>query len=203
MKKEEGVFFPAGDIRLEGRLAAGPGPRAVAICHPHPQMGGSMHNNVVETLVEAYNDAGYTTLRFNFRGAGRSGGRYDEGRGEQEDVLAAVSFLAEQGSTAVELAGYSFGAWVISRVLAPPGRTFPTILVSPPAAFVAFDFSGWAGNVRLVVAGDGDPYLDAVLVEAEARRAGAEYEVVPGADHFYAGRERNLLEIVGRHLGSG
>jgi len=198
--KEETVLFPAGEIRLEGRLARTAGGRAVVICHPHPQMGGSMDNNVVETLVTAYGDAGYATLRFNFRGAGRSGGAYDEGRGEQDDVLAAVAFLNGEGFGAPELAGYSFGAWVISRVLASSGKAFPTVLVSPPAGFMEFDFRGWPGNVRLVTAGDRDPYLDRTQVEAEARRAGAEFELIPGADHFYMGRERLLLEAVRKRI---
>jgi hypothetical protein len=199
--KEETVFFPAGSLRLEGRLARRAGDRAVVIAHPHPQMGGSMDNNVVLTLAAAYGEAGFTTLRFNFRGAGRSGGTYDDGRGEQEDVLAAVAFLGAEGCGATELAGYSFGAWVISRVLASPGRSFPTVLVSPPAGFLEFDFSGWPGNVRLVAAGDRDPYLDRAVVEAEALRAGADFEIVPGADHFFGGRERLLLEVLRRHLG--
>ncbi|PKN35595.1 MAG: alpha/beta hydrolase [Deltaproteobacteria bacterium HGW-Deltaproteobacteria-19] len=198
--KEETVFFPVGDIPLEGRLARNDGDRAVVICHPHPQMGGSMDNNVVETLVVAYGGAGFTTLRFNFRGAGRSGGAYDEGRGERDDVLAAVTFLAGEGFGNTELAGYSFGAWVISRVLAVPGIVFPAILVSPPAGFMEFDFSGWPGNVRLVTAGDRDPYLDQALVREEAQRAGADFELIPGADHFYGGRERLLLEVVRKRL---
>ncbi len=198
--KEESVAFLSGGIRIEGRLARNDGSRSVAICHPHPQMGGSMDNNVVETLVTAYGGAGYTTLRFNFRGAGRSGGSYDEGRGERDDVLAAVSFLAGEGFGNIELAGYSFGAWVISRVLAVPGMAFPSVLVSPPAGFMEFDFSGWPGNVRLVTAGDRDPYLDQALVREEARRAGADIEIIPGADHFYMGKERLLLEVVRKRL---
>ncbi|MGV8080536.1 MAG: alpha/beta hydrolase [Syntrophales bacterium] len=197
---EESVVFPSGGVQLEGRLARSDGNRAVVICHPHPQMGGSMDNNVVETLVVAYGGAGFTTLRFNFRGAGRSGGSYDEGRGERDDVLAAVAFLAGEGFGNTQLAGYSFGAWVISRVLAIPGMAFPSILVSPPAGFMEFDFSGWPGNVRLVTAGDRDPYLDQGLVREEARRAGADFEIIPGADHFYGGKERLLLEAVRNRL---
>ena len=79
-----------------------------------------MHNNVVESLVHAYQRAGYATLRFNFRGVGSSQGKYDQGEGEREDVKAALHYLAEQGKNVVDLAGYSFGAWV--NALARPEK---------------------------------------------------------------------------------
>ncbi|MDV7394009.1 hypothetical protein RZS08_21700, partial [Arthrospira platensis SPKY1] len=94
---EETVFFPCGSLRLAGALRLAPGTDAVAITHPHPLYGGEMNNPVVELLAALYQRRGYTTLRFNFRGVGASGGRYDEGRGEQDDVRAAAACLAGLG----------------------------------------------------------------------------------------------------------
>ena len=87
---EKKVHFPSGNIGLEGICENLPGNRALIVSHPHPQHGGDMYNNVVETIIEAYHDKNFTTLRFNFRGVGDSEGEYDNGIGEQEDVSAAI-----------------------------------------------------------------------------------------------------------------
>ena len=94
---EKSVVFESGELKLEGLLDRAEGDAGVVITHPHPQYGGTMHNNVVESLVKAYQKAGYTTLRFNFRGMGRSEGHYDEGVGEQADVRGAVAYLKNLG----------------------------------------------------------------------------------------------------------
>ena len=82
-----------GPERLEGVLHEGAGSGGAVICHPHPLYGGSMRNDVVEAMQEGFSKAGFTTLRFNFRGVGSSTGRYDEGVGEIEDLVAACRFL--------------------------------------------------------------------------------------------------------------
>src|SRR3712207_4695272 len=91
------LTIPSGDITLEGslHLPEGKGPfPAVVVCHPHPQYGGDMHNNVVMALVDGVTRRGVAALRFNFRGVGRSGGTYDGGNGEQGDVQAALAHAA-------------------------------------------------------------------------------------------------------------
>ena len=103
---ENSVMFESGGLKLEGLLDRARGDAGVVIAHPHPQYGGSMHNNVVESLVKAYGKAGFTTLRFNFRGVGRSEGHYDGGVGEQQDVSGAVAYLKDLGMTTIHLAGY-------------------------------------------------------------------------------------------------
>ncbi len=114
---EEHIFFYSGGLKLEGLLDAHAGQKAVVVTHPHPLYGGSMHSNVVEAVLRAYAGKGYTTLRFNFRGAGASEGVHEKGIGEQEDVGAALAFLREKGKSAIDLAGYSFGAWVNAQVV--------------------------------------------------------------------------------------
>ncbi len=119
---EQTVFLIAGSLRLESLLHLASGPDAVVITHPHSLYGGEMDNPVVAMLTGVYQRLGYTTLRFNFRGVGASGGGYDDGRGEQDDVRAAAAYLAGLGRTVTDLAGYSFGAWINLR-LNPPVAT--------------------------------------------------------------------------------
>src|SRR5579875_1176116 len=118
--EEQRLTIAANGADLEAIFStvAGPAPRGVlVVCHPHPLYGGSMDNNVVDALCDAALQEGLAALRFNFRGVGRSTGSYDNGEGEQEDVLAAVQAAGDRLSgAAIGLAGYSFGASVAARV---------------------------------------------------------------------------------------
>jgi alpha/beta superfamily hydrolase len=190
--KEEKIIFPAGSLHLEGYYAPAGSGRGVVVTHPHPLMGGSLENHVVETLVTTFFHQGYATLRFNFRGVGRSEGCYDEGLGEQEDVLSAVGFLQRKGVREILLAGYSFGAWVNVQVLRREPFLSGGVLVSPPIDLMDFDFSDLAGKIRLILAGDQDPYCNTTRLLETAGRIQAPVKLLPGADHFYFGREKDL-----------
>ena len=137
---EKSIVFESGGLKLEGLLGRAKDGPGVVVTHPHPQYGGTMHNNIVESLVKAYGKAGYNTLRFNFRGVGRSEGHYDEGVGEQEDVRAAVGYLRDPGMTSVDLAGYSFGAWVNALGIQNLDNVDRMVMVSPPVNFMDFSF---------------------------------------------------------------
>ena len=113
--KEERIILSSGELALEGLLSRGESDRGLVISHPHPLYGGEMRNHVVGIIQEIFSGKGWTTLRFNFRGVGRSQGEYDEGVGEREDVGAAIRYLKELGIKEIVLAGYSFGAWVNAR----------------------------------------------------------------------------------------
>ena len=108
----ERITFLSEEYEIEGLLNQRDEKKGVVVTHPHPLYGGDMNNMVVESIVHVYYMKGYSTLKFNFRGVGRSQGTYDNGLGEQKDVLSALSFLADMGMERIDLAGYSFGAWV-------------------------------------------------------------------------------------------
>jgi uncharacterized protein len=201
--KEEKIIFPAGSLQLEGYYAraAVPG-RGVVVTHPHPLMGGSLENNVVETLVETFSHQGCATLRFNFRGVGRSGGRYDEGLGEQDDLLAAIGVLRQKGVREISLAGYSFGAWVNVQVLRRLPSLSGGVLVSPPIDLMDFDFSGLDGRIRLILAGDRDPYCGIARLLEMAGRIQAPVKLLPDADHFYSGRGKELSSVLMENMGN-
>ncbi|WP_373498765.1 alpha/beta hydrolase [Desulfococcus sp.] len=198
---EERVSFPSGEYRLEGYYHPGSEKGAV-ITHPHPLYGGDMNNIVVETLVLAYQRKGYATLRFNFRGTGKIEGRHADGMGEREDVLAAVRLLAEKGVRQIDLAGYSFGAWVNAHIDCQSAGIRRMVMVSPPVNFLDFAAVGPIPCLRLVVLGDDDEFGN----ESRVRKMmthwnpDARYAVLPDTDHFYSGALRDLEAALAENL---
>src|SRR6266540_1897370 len=133
---------PAGRIECMLKRPGGPAGDSVAVvCHPHPLFGGTMHNKVVHAAAEAIVQAGIPVLRFNFRGAGRSAGRHDGGRGERDDLLAAMDHLwGLYPGRPLLLAGYSFGAYVALAVGFRDPRSAALIGIGLPLDLVSFDF---------------------------------------------------------------
>ena len=168
-------------LRLEGLLRTGAGSLAAVILHPHPHYGGDMHNHVVTGLGEALAEAGAATLRFNFRGVGRSAGVYDGGAGEASDAVAAIDFLRARAPDArVVLAGYSFGA-MVAAAAATMRPLDGLLLVSPPLAFAALPPLP-DGVPVLAIAGDRDPLAPLAAILA-IKGAGVQTAIVEGADH--------------------
>ncbi len=187
-------YFTAGSGRLHGRLARRPGDLAVVVTHPHPLYGGSMDNTVVGTIVDAYGRCGYTTLRFNFRGVGRSEGHFDDGRGEQEDLRQAVQSLVDLGFTRIDLSGYSFGSWVNAHAVPDHGLGAMT-MVAPPAAFMDFQPGLRLPRLSLVITGGRDDFAPAALLQrlVPVWNAEARLEVIEGVDHFMVGCDGELM----------
>lgn len=199
---EEKVFFQAGDVKIEGLLDNAPGEEGVVVTHPHPLYGGDMHNNVVETIVHAYREKGYTTLRFNFRGMGQSTGSYDEGIGEQEDVRAGLAYLGELGKSSIDLAGYSFGVWVNALGLKGFGKARRLIMVSPPVSFLDFSFLDYNEKIQLVIAASQDDIgpPDMIKEMIPVWNPEARLEIIQGADHFYWGKNGDIKRIIQEFL---
>ncbi|MCP4755639.1 MAG: alpha/beta hydrolase [Proteobacteria bacterium] len=195
---EEKISFQSDGFQIEGLLSQNTGDRGVVITHPHPQYGGDMHNNVVASLQRVYQENGYTTLRFNFRGVGASQGSFDDGRGEQSDVNAALEHLTNIGMRTVDLAGYSFGSWVNARVAAENTSIQNLVMVSPPVDFMNFTDVESLPCLRLVVVGSQDDFASAEAVEkaVSAWNPDARMEVIEGCDHFYFGYSRQLESIL-------
>jgi alpha/beta superfamily hydrolase len=201
MIKEEKVFWKNGVLTGEGLYCPGTKKSGVVICHPHPLMGGSMHNNVIETLQEVFAGDGYATLRFNFRGVAGSTGSFDEGRGEKMDIVSACGFLKSRGVREITLAGYSFGAWVACRLLAEGGyNEGDIILISPPDKYFDFDWEMKSSAVKLIICGDSDMFCDVAALRAGASELGAKFVMLEATDHFYGGREGLLAECLKGYL---
>jgi len=197
---EEKIFIKNGSLLLEGLISRSSGTKAVVICHPDSLMGGSMHNNVVEALQEAFASENYTTLRFNFRGVGASTGCYDEGNGEQRDILAVCEYLKEQGFSELVFAGYSFGSWVGSKIFERAINPFSSvILVAPPVDYFDFQWDDLKDKIDLIICGDSDQFCSLNILKLEAARINAPLKIIRGADHFYVGKERELAEILKKY----
>ena len=196
---EERIFFEAGGLKIEGLLAESLSDRGVVISHPHPLYGGTMHNNVVKAVAHAYQEEGYSSLRFNFRGVEKSEGDFSNGMGEQEDVKGALKAL---GKKKMDLAGYSFGAWVNALGLAKFGEAQRLIMVSPPVSVIDFSFLTYSPKIRLVICGSRDEIAEYKKVEKmlPTWNDKAELRVIQGADHFYSGNEEELADIIGDFL---
>jgi alpha/beta superfamily hydrolase len=192
---EQKLFFGKENIRLEGLYAPSGGSLGAVISHPHPLMGGEMGNPVVEILAETLSACGFSTLRFNFRGVGRSAGRFDEGRGEQDDVLAAVSFMEEQGIREILPVGYSFGAWVNAGVL-NRRHLLPAIFVSPPVDLLPFEFQALRGMVGLIICGDRDQFCPLEAIQIAASELPCRLDIIPDADHFFLSQEQDLAACI-------
>ena len=200
--EEERHYFMCGDLKLEGLLGRGLTGRGAVITHPHPLYGGDMYNNIVNAITWAYHRKGYTTLRFNFRGVGVSQGSYDEGVGEQQDISAAIEFLKDNGCEEIDLAGYSFGAWVIARGLNNFRDVKRIVMVSPPAAFLEFNTDGADARIGLVITGSRDEIAPPSLVEklVENWNPRARFKIVQGSDHFYWGKEHLVSQAIEEYL---
>ncbi|MFO8047939.1 MAG: alpha/beta hydrolase [Desulfosudaceae bacterium] len=199
---EEKIVFANGQSELVGLFSPGTSDRGVVVTHPHPLYGGDMFNNVVEAIARAYRQSGYATLRFNFRGVGGSGGEYDGGRGERDDVSAALDRLAAAGIPQPELAGYSFGAWVCALGAAGFGPVSRMILVAPPVALLDFEEVGRLEKLKLVVSGSEDELGPPEKITAllPAWNGAARFSVITGADHFFFGAESELEAVLTENL---
>lgn len=199
-------FTTTDGIKISGRLdgqGAGPG---VVITHPHPLYGGDMDNPVVSTIARAYRKAGYTTLCFNFRGTGKSGGQHTGGPGEKKDLAAAIDFLSASISGPLALAGYSYGAW-INAVAGPFDQVDSMVMVSPPVAFagISFDEVSALPCLELVATGSLDDIAPPNIIKSmlSAWNKATRFEIIEGADHFYSDSINRLYEVLAAHAGRG
>jgi alpha/beta superfamily hydrolase len=202
--------FPCGSITLEGELhlPEGSGPFPAVVCHPHPQYGGNMQNNVVMAICQGLLGQSIAAFRFNFRGVGGSGGVYGGGITEREDVKAALAFVRarpEIDGEKVGLAGYSFGATVALPVALEDDRVRLLALISPPLADSAWEQLKGYPKPKLLMVGSADAFVSPGQFQQYARNMPEprQYFVIPGADHFWWGYEGEITEKVARFFSEG
>jgi alpha/beta superfamily hydrolase len=184
---------PAG--RLEGRYTPGKSPTApiALVLHPSPQHGGTMNNKVVFSVYQTFTSRDFATLRFNFRGVGRSQGTYDKGEGELADATSALDWLQSINPHArsVWVTGFSFGAWIGMQLLMRRPEIDSFISIAPPANMLDFSFLAPCPTSGLILAGESDDIVPEASVQKLVHKLSfqrgikIDYRVIAGADHFF------------------
>ena len=200
------VIFNGPEGRLEGRYqhAKKDDAPVALILHPHPQHGGAMNNKVVYSLYHSFARRGFSTLRFNFRGVGRSQGEFDSGLGELSDAASALDWMQSHNPNASGcwIAGFSFGAWIAMQLMMRRPEINGFIAIAPPASIHDFTFLAPCPASGMLVHGDADDIIPEESVAKLADKLGKQknitidYNVIKGCDHFF----RDHLDPMEKHV---
>ncbi len=204
------VIFPGPEGRLEGRFNPGPRPRApvAMILHPHPQGGGTMNNRIVQSLYQTFVRRGFATLRFNFRGVGKSQGVFDNGIGELSDAASALDWVQSIHPEAQTtwIAGFSFGAWIGMQLLMRRPEIRGFISIAPPANMYDFTFLAPCPSSGIIIQGTGDEVVTPGAVQKlvdklrTQRHITIHHDEIRGANHFFEHEQAELMQSVDRYL---
>ena len=205
---EVNISGPAGRIEARYHHAGVPNSPVALILHPHPQFGGTMNNQVVYHLYYAFQRRGFSVLRFNFRGVGRSEGLFDNGPGELADAATALDWMQAYNPDASTcwIAGVSFGAWIAMQLLMRRPEVEGFISVAAPASLYDFSFLAPCPSSGLFIHGDKDAVVPIAavgqLVEKLKTQKGIviEQQLIRGANHFFDGKIEQLMESENEYL---
>jgi alpha/beta superfamily hydrolase len=204
------VIFNGPEGRLEGRYHHGKDATApvALLLHPHPDHGGNMNNKVVYALFHSFVRHGFSALRFNFRGVGRSQGSYDRGEGELTDAAAALDWLQTYNPNASScwIAGYSFGAWIGMQLLMRRPEINRFISVAPPANVFDFSFLAPCPASGVIIHGGRDELVTFEAVKKLADKLNAQrnidvaLKVIAEANHSFQSSYEDLTPIVDEYI---
>ena len=205
------VMFAGPDGRLEGRYhhAKQSGAPIALVLHPHPLHGGTMNNRITYTMYQTFQGLGCSVMRFNFRGVGRSQGRYDGGFGEISDAAAALDWMqmVNPSHGGIWIAGYSFGAFVSMQLLMRRPEVSGWVSVAPPANHYDFGFHAPCPCGGLMLHGGTDELVPEPAVRKLVDKLNTQkgvtvdYRVFSGADHVFASHADDVASAVEDHVG--
>jgi len=204
------IIINGPEGRIEGRYHHSEENNApvALVLHPHPKHGGTMNNKVTYNLFHTFARNGFSVLRFNFRGVGRSQGEFDHGIGELSDAAAALDWLQAQNPDASSywISGFSFGAWLALQLLMRRPELEKFVAVSPPASMYDFSFLAPCPRDGLIIQGD----QDSIVVEEDVvklstrlnstRNVNVQYTPIAGADHFFRAHMELLVEHADEYI---
>ncbi|WP_419813781.1 alpha/beta hydrolase [Glacieibacterium sp.] len=203
------VIFTGPEGRLEGRYQPGPRPRApVAILlQDHPSVG-TMNHPIVIALYNTFVRRGFATLRFNFRGVGRSQGVFDNGIGELSDAASALDWMQQFNHEASQtwVGGFSFGAWIGMQLLMRRPEIKGFISIAPPANMYDFTFLAPCPSSGIIIDGENDEVVTGISVQKlvdklkTQRHITIDHETIPGANHFFENEMADLMKVVDAYL---
>lgn len=204
------VFFngPAG--RIEGRYTKATDPKApvALVLHPHPMYGGTMNNKVVYNTYKVLADNGFTVLRINFRGVGRSQGQFDNGIGEMTDAATALDWLQlnNPASSTNVIAGFSFGAWIAMQLIMRRPEINNFIAISPPVNKYDFSFLSPCPISGFIIQGDSDSIVSEEEVLELAHKLSKQkhisvgYKIINGGDHFFRTKLEEFTQSINDYV---
>jgi len=204
------VIFTGPEGRLEGRYSHSKTKNAplAVVLHPSPEHGGTMNNKIGYMMFQAFVARGFSTLRFNFRGVGRSQGIFDHGEGELSDAAAALDWIQSlnQNAPYVWVGGFSFGAWIGMQLLMRRPEIEGFISVAPPANTEDFSFLAPCPTSGLIVYGENDDIVPASSFDSFAdkvqlqRGIEIDYRMIEGANHFFHDKTDLVIEHMHDHM---
>ncbi|MEM7047634.1 MAG: alpha/beta hydrolase [Pseudomonadota bacterium] len=196
--------------RTEALYAPAEDPKAplALILHPHPQQGGTMNNKIVFAMHKSFRARGFTTLRYNSRGVGRSQGVFDRGEGELTDAAAILDWLNVNHPQAAYcwVGGFSFGGWLAMQLLMRRPEIRGFVVVAPPAGTYDFTFLAPCPTSGLMVQGGCDEIVDHQAVQQLAKQLShcdavqVRYHLVPQANHFFSDHMGTLSKVIDDYL---
>jgi len=204
------ILFTGPDGRLVGKYKKGQSlnPPVALLLHPHPLYGGTMNNPIVLELYNIFDALGFSTFRFNFRGVGKSEGKFDNGLGELADAAAALDWVQRQNPNTNQcwVSGFSFGAVICMQLLMRRPEITRFVSVSPQPNLYDFNFLAPCPASGLIVHGKKDEIAPLDDVQKLAQKLQAqknitvEYEEVSGANHFYDNEIPKLKKIIENYI---
>ena len=204
------VIFNGPEGRIEGRYHHAKDPNApiALLLHPHPEYGGTMNNRVVYAMYQSFVKRGFSTLRFNFRGVGRSQGKFDNGQGELSDAATALDWMQGHNPNASTcwIAGFSFGAWVAMQLMMRRPEISGFISASPPASIYDFSFLAPCPASGLMIHGKADEVVPVASVDKLVEKLSAQknieidYRTVDKCDHYFSEHLEKLIGHVENYL---
>jgi len=205
------IIFNGPCGRLEGRYkhSTQPGAPVALILHPNPEQGGTMNNRMTFSLFQTFAARGFSTLRFNFRGVGRSQGEFGQGEGELCDAAAALDWLQKinPNTSGVWVGGFSFGAWIGMQLLMRRPEIEGYVSIAPPTTEYDFNFLAPCPNTGLIVHAEKDEAvtqesMDKLIEKLREQRGptGVDYRVIQNAGHFFKDDLDTVLSHVDEHL---
>ncbi len=203
------VIFPGPEGRLEGRYQPATRPRApvAIILQPHPQQG-TMNHPIAMALYNTFVRRGFATLRFNFRGVGRSQGVFDNGIGELSDAASALDWMQQFNPEASTtwVGGFSFGAWIGMQLLMRRPEIKGFISIAPPANMYDFTFLAPCPSSGIIIDGENDEVVAGASVQKlvdklkTQRHITIDHATVPKANHFFEHEMPELMAVVDGYL---
>lgn len=205
---EININGPAGRIESRYHHNSDPASPVALILHPHPQFGGTMNNQIVYHLYHSFRKRGFSVLRFNFRGVGKSQGLFDNGQGELSDAASALDWMQTYNKEAKTcwIAGVSFGAWISMQLLMRRPEIAGFISVAPPANLYDFSFLAPCPSPGLMVNGSDDRVVPPDAVAGLVKKLKTQKnivitnEIIQEANHFFEGKVENLMEVIDGYL---